>query len=99
MEKINRRAFGGLIPAAAFSGSTRYAREPGEVGVLHGLVVQVANCGQVLGPPAVAAVVTRAGSWEAALSVMLVSFACGLAVGALIARLEAADRLPDTPKL
>lgn len=85
-------AVGGLIPAVAFSGSARYAREPGEVGVLHGLVVQLANVGQVLGPPVVAAAVTRFGSWDAALWVMLASCTAGLLVGGLIMRIEAADK-------
>ena len=85
-------AVGGLIPAVAFSGSARYAREPGEVGVLHGLVVQLANVGQVLGPPVVAAAVTHFGTWDAALWVMMGCCTAGLAVGLLITRLEAADR-------
>ncbi len=84
-------AVGGLIPAVAFSGSARYAREPGEVGVLHGLVVQLANVGQVLGPPVVAAAVTRFGTWDAALWVMLACCTVGFAVGVLITRIEAAD--------
>ena len=89
-------AVGGLIPAVAFSGSARYAREPGEVGVLHGLVVQLANVGQVMGPPLVAAAVTRFGTWDAALWVMLVCCTFGLVVGVLITRIEAADHRHET---
>lgn len=79
----------GVIPAAVMSGVPRYAASPSEVGTLQGLVVQFANLGIFAGPPLVAAAVTWAGAWEAALAVLLGTAAIGAALSVLLARREA----------
>jgi cyanate permease len=81
--------FGGVIPAAVFSSSQRYARSAAQVGSLQGLIVQGSNMGQFVGPPAIAAVVSASGSWEAAVYVVVASAVLGLAAGTLVDRLEA----------
>jgi predicted MFS family arabinose efflux permease len=81
----------GVIPAAALSGGARYARSTAEVGAIQGLIVQITNVGIVFGPPAVAAVVTYAHSWDAALWVMLIVAAAGVGVSRVIAHYERRD--------
>jgi MFS family permease len=81
-------AFGGIIPAAVMSSSQRYARSPAQVGGLQGLIVQLSNTGQFIGPLAVAAVVSATGRWESALGVCLTASAIGLVIGVVVSRSE-----------
>ena len=78
----------GPIPAAALSGAARYARSPAEVGATQGLVVQITQCGIFFGPPITAAVVTAAGSWSAALWVLLTASTIGFITSIFIYRAE-----------
>jgi predicted MFS family arabinose efflux permease len=78
----------GVIPAAALSGGARYARSPAEVGSIQGLIVQITNVGIFFGPPVIAAAVTYANSWDAALWVMLAAAVAGFAVSRVIAYYE-----------
>ena len=78
----------GPIPAAALSGAAKYARSPSEVGATQGLVVQITQCGIFFGPPITAAVVTAAGSWNAALWVLLTASTIGLITSIFISRAE-----------
>lgn len=78
----------GVIPAASLSGSSRYAPSPAEAGIVQGLIVQIGNFGNLLGPPAMAAVVETAGRWDAAIHVLLVACACGIATGMATLALE-----------
>lgn len=78
----------GVIPAAALSGGARYARSPAEVGSIQGLIVQITNVGIFFGPPVIAAAVTYAHSWDAALWVMLAAAVAGFAVSRVIAYYE-----------
>ena len=57
---------GGLPPASALSGVPVYAPSPGHVATTNGLLVQGSQLGQVLGPPALAWLVSMTGSWRAA---------------------------------
>ena len=79
---------GGTIPAAVLSGSQIYARDASQISSIQGLIVQLAQLGPFFGPPLVAAVVSGAGSWEAALWVLLAAAALGTLFGQLAARTE-----------
>jgi len=83
---------GGMIPASILSGGQVYAREASQISSLQGLIVQVAQIGPFAGPPLVAAVVSAAGNWEAALGVLLAAAACGTLLGQLALRSEQALR-------
>lgn len=78
----------GNIPPAVFSGSVRYARSPAEAGSIQGLIVQLSNVGIFSGPPLIATAVTRAGSWDAAIWVILAAAGVGLAMAFAISRLD-----------
>jgi predicted MFS family arabinose efflux permease len=54
---------GGFIPAAVLTGAPVYAPSPGQIGATNGVIVQGANLGSLIGPPALAAVVAWAGGW------------------------------------
>ena len=79
---------GGMIPASILSGGQVYAREASQISGIQGLIVQVAQIGPFAGPPLVAAVVSAAGNWEAALGVLLAAAALGTLFGQLAARSE-----------
>jgi len=76
---------GGLIPAAALAATPVYAPSPALIGSLNGLMVTGSNTGQLFGPPALAAVRERAGSWEGVLWPML-ALAAASAACALLSR-------------
>jgi MFS family permease len=81
---------GGMIPASILSGGHMYARESGQISSIQGLIVQVAQIGPFVGPPLVAAVVSAAGNWEAALGVLLAAAGLGTLFGQLAFRTERA---------
>jgi MFS family permease len=83
---------GGMIPASILSGGHIYAREASQISSIQGLIVQIAQIGPFAGPPLVAAVVSAAGNWEAALGVLLAAAACGTALGQLAQQSERALR-------
>lgn len=83
---------GGMIPASILSGAQIYAREAGQTSSVQGLIVQFAQIGPFAGPPLVAAAVSEAGNWEAALGVLLAAAACGMVLGQLALRSEQALR-------
>jgi cyanate permease len=85
---------GGTIPAAVLSGSPIYAREPDQVSSIQGLIVQLAQLGPFFGPPLIAAVVSSAGSWNAAMWVLLAAAALGTLFGQLAVRTERALTRP-----
>jgi cyanate permease len=78
----------GVTPPAAFTSTQTYARSPSQVASLQGLIIQVSNLGQLVGPPAVAAVVSTTGRWGDAIYVMLAAAACGFACGVAVTRYE-----------
>lgn len=55
---------GGFIPAAALTAVPLYASSSAQIGVTNGIVVQGANIGALIGPPAVAASVVFLGGWH-----------------------------------
>ena len=76
--------FGGLIPAAVFSGVAALARSPQHIGTTNGMVMQAAQLVQFVSPVVVAWIAARLG-WGASLSLMLafagVAAACGFSIG------------------
>lgn len=72
---------GGLIPAAVMSSSTVLARQPVQIGVLQGLIMQGSQLGQFIGTPAIAAVVAASGQWGSARWVTGAVAVIGLALG------------------
>jgi MFS transporter, CP family, cyanate transporter len=85
---------GGTIPAAVLSGSQVYARDASQISSIQGLTVQVAQLGPFFGPPLIAAVVSDAHNWGAALWVLLAAAALGALFGQLAARAERALARP-----
>jgi nitrate/nitrite transporter NarK len=85
----------GVTPPATFTSTQTYARSPSQVASLQGLIMQVSNLGQLVGPPAVAAVVSATGRWGDAGYVMLAAAACGLVCGVVVTRHE--RRMTVTP--
>jgi cyanate permease len=81
---------GGIIPASVLSGGQAYAREANQISSVQGLIVQLAQLGPFFGPPLIAAVVSAAGKWEAALWVLLAAAALGTLFGQLAGRTERA---------
>jgi cyanate permease len=79
---------GGTVPAAVLSGSQLYARDASQISSIQGLIVQLAQLGPFFGPPLIAAVVSGAGRWNAALWVLLPAAALGMLFGQLAARAE-----------
>lgn len=79
---------GGVLPASIMSGVPVHAPEPRLVGTTNGLIMQGSNLGQVIGPPALALLVSATGTWDVATwflgSVALV----GLILAVRLARLE-----------
>jgi len=63
---------GGLVPSSIFAEAPRHASNPVFLGTISGAVVQGAALGQLGGPPLTAALVDGAGSWSAAIPVMVI---------------------------
>lgn len=76
---------GGMLPTAVLSGAPVFAPGLGQIGTTNGMLVQGSNTGQVIGPPAIAAVVQAAGNWEAA-GVLVVAACVGAVLAALALR-------------
>ena len=62
---------GGLVASASFAAAPQFARSPGEISTINGLLVQASNLAQFAGPIAIAASVTRSGRWESAAWLMV----------------------------
>jgi len=78
----------GVTPPATFTSTQTYARSPSQVASLQGLLMQVSNLGQLVGPPAVATVVSATGRWGDAVYVMLAAAVCGFLCGWAVTRHE-----------
>ncbi|HEX9396043.1 MAG TPA: MFS transporter [Burkholderiales bacterium] len=89
----------GIIPASIFAGMPVHARTPQHIGTSNGIVMQASQCGQFLGPMAIAWMASRSGSWQAALWVLLAfavgAAACGLAIGRIEKRMGPGARIPS----
>ncbi len=80
-------AVGGMPPTAIRAAVPSFAPTAAQVGTTNGLLVQGLNLGNVVGPPALAAVVTAAGNWESGVGLMTAAAAAmtilSLGVGAI----------------
>jgi MFS family permease len=79
---------GGVLPASLMSGVPVHAPQPRLVGTTNGLVVQGSNLGQVIGPPALALIVSATGAWEGASWFLGGVALVGLFLAFCLARLE-----------
>lgn len=75
--------FGGMTPGSVLSGAPIVAPTRGQIGTVNGMMVQGSHMGQLLGPPALAALATYTGSWQETRWLMLAS-ACGIIVISLL---------------
>jgi len=90
---------GGMTPPAVLTSSQYYARAPAQIASLQGLIIQISNFGQFVGPPAFAAVVSATGGWSATAYVLVAAATGALIAGQLVGRAErrlAAQRTRDT---
>ena len=71
-------AVGGVLPASVFNGVPVHAPKAELMATTNGLIMQGSQLGQVVGPPALALIVSRLGGWQAA-PILLVS-AAGLGI-------------------
>jgi len=67
----------GLIPASLFASTPVVAPSPGLVGATTGLMMQGSQLGQLVGPVAMAWVVTNTGSWDFAPVTLLIAAGIG----------------------
>lgn len=79
---------GGLLPAAILAAAPAHAPSPGQIALASGFVVQGANTGGLIGPPALAAVVTGLGGWESGYWLMLACGGLGLLAALYLAKFE-----------
>ncbi|NIR31354.1 MAG: MFS transporter [Gammaproteobacteria bacterium] len=87
-------AIGGALPSACLAGAPAHAASPAQVGAVNGIIVQGANTGTLLGPPALAGAVTALGGWSEASWLLLAPGAGGVTL-ALI--LRSVERRPPEP--
>ncbi len=83
---------GGLLPATVMSAVPLFAPEPRLVGTANGLIIQGSNLGQVVGPPALALVVSTAGGWHSAPWLLGFVAMAGLALVLLLPRQQRLTR-------
>ncbi|WP_421842213.1 CynX/NimT family MFS transporter [Marinobacter algicola] len=81
----------GLLPATMFAGVPALARSPEEVGLGNGIIIQCANVGIFLGPPAIAAVVAHLGGWESGRWLFPVLASAGILAGLALRAHERRD--------
>jgi MFS family permease len=78
----------GLLPPAVFDGATAHAPRPALVPMTQGLLVQGANTGMTLGPPAVAALAAYTGTWAWSPAIHLAAAGIGVAAALVLRRIE-----------
>jgi MFS family permease len=88
-------AVGGLLPATVLGWAPSTAPAPHLVPTANGLVVQGSHLGQMIGPPAVAAIAVAAGGWQWSPVVIVAAAALGIGFALLLRRHEGARR--ETP--
>lgn len=79
--------FGGMLPATVMAGAPVHAPSVDQIGTTNGLIMQGVNVGQLVGPPAFAAIVSAAG-WSIGPLLVIAMAAIGVAAAAGIARIE-----------
>ena len=75
---------GGLLPSSIMAGAPVHAPSPEQIGSTNGLILQLSNGGQLVGPPIFAALAT-AGGWGTAAWFTFALGVAGSAFGAAIA--------------
>lgn len=79
---------GGVLPAATLGGAPVHAPRPNLVATTNGLIMQGSNLGQVIGPPAVAALAAAQGGWSWSPAVISTSAAVGIGLAFVLRALE-----------
>ncbi len=79
--------FGGMTPGSIVSGAPAVAPTHGQIGTVNGMLVQGSHTGQLLGPPALAALATYTGSWQETRWLMLASAGSIIVISLLFRRL------------
>jgi DHA1 family inner membrane transport protein len=79
---------GGVIPSAAFSGTTVHAKGPEHIGTMNGMLMQSSHLSQFVLPIVVAWLASRAGGWSASLGAMLSLAATGTLAAFAVGRCE-----------
>jgi MFS family permease len=79
---------GGMTPPAVLTSSQHYARTHAQIASLQGLIIQLSNLGQFVGPPAFAAVVSATGRWNATVYLLIAAAAGALVAGQLVSGAE-----------
>lgn len=79
---------GGILPTACLAGAPVHAPSPAQVGAVNGIIVQGANLGTLLGPPALAAAVALAGGWREAGWLLSLAGAGGVVFALGLGRVE-----------
>jgi len=84
----------GLLPPTLLSGAPIHSPSADLVATTNGVIVNGANIGSLLGPPAFGAFVALMGNWQASGYMMAAAGATGLAISILLGVVE--RRLPQT---
>lgn len=85
----------GMIPACLFAATPIVAPSPSLVGATTGLMMQGSQLGQLVGPVAMAWVVTTTGSWDFAPVSLVVAALVGCFLMLGLRRIEARQTVPD----
>ena len=79
---------GGLIPSSVLSGAPVYAPSKDLVAATNGLFIQGAQFGQLVGPPVLGLIVSRAGGWQVAPWFLGASAGLGIMLALFLGRLR-----------
>lgn len=79
---------GGMLPAAVLASVPAHARQPSEIATVNGVVTQLLNIGSFVGPPALAALVSRLGGWNDGRWLLLAAGLLGCALALILRRVE-----------
>jgi len=85
---------GGLLPGSVLAAAAAHAPSPGMLGSFNGVVVQSANIGSLIGPPAMALAIGPAGAWSDSHGLILACGGLGLCLALLLGLVE---RKPPAP--
>lgn len=80
--------FGGFVPPTVLSRAEAHAPSPALYGMTVGLIVQVISIGQLIGPPALAALVARSGDWQSGAWLTVGACATGFLMALALRRLD-----------
>lgn len=86
---------GGMIPTCCLDGAPTHAPSPALVATTNGLIVQGSHLGQIVGPPATAALVVAWGGWQIAPALLVPAAIAGLALALGLRAVERRGRHTD----